>query len=120
MKPGGGQHQRAGVHDSARRRNAANDIACGRQRSPRTGWLLHWQARTGASRGTSARCEVMPEIKTMRPRASTMVACEKWPDGWRIFADVICCLGMLLLLDARVGVNSRVDWLAAPHRARPL
>jgi hypothetical protein len=42
----------------------------------------------------SARREVMPEIKTRRPRASTIVACEKWPDGSRIFADVICCLGM--------------------------
>jgi hypothetical protein len=31
----------------------------------------------------------MPEMNTMRPRASTMVAWEKWPDGWRIFADVI-------------------------------
>src|SRR5262245_38796590 len=53
----------------------------------------------------SARREVMPEMKTMRPRASTMVACEKWPDGCRIFADVICCLGMRQLLDARVVSN---------------
>jgi hypothetical protein len=47
----------------------------------------------------------MPEMKTMRPRASTMVAWEKWPDGWRIFDDVICCLGMLVLLDARADIN---------------
>jgi len=42
----------------------------------------------------SARREVMPEMKTMRPRASTIVAWEKWPDGWRIFFDAICCLGI--------------------------
>src|SRR5262249_7208157 len=53
----------------------------------------------------SGRRAVMPEMKTMRPRASTMVAWEKWPDGWRIFAEVICCLGMLVLLDARADIN---------------
>src|SRR6516164_6564585 len=46
----------------------------------------------------SGRRAVIPEMKRMRPRASTMVAWEKWPDGWRIFDDVICCLGMRLLL----------------------
>src|SRR5215831_20025876 len=46
----------------------------------------------------SGRRAVIPEMKTMRPRASTMVAWEKWPDGWRIFDDMICCLGIRLLL----------------------
>jgi hypothetical protein len=41
----------------------------------------------------SARRDVMPEMNTSRPRASTMVACEKWPLGWRIFVDVTCFLG---------------------------
>src|SRR6266404_2875980 len=60
----------------------------------------------------SARREVMPEMNTRRPRASTMVAWEKWPDGWRILAEVICCLGMRLLLDATEG--QRLRWLIAP------
>src|SRR2546421_2120358 len=42
----------------------------------------------------SARRDVMPEMNTRRPRASIMVAWEKWLDGWRIFAEVTCCLGM--------------------------
>src|SRR5690349_9991496 len=49
----------------------------------------------------SAWREVMPEMNTSRPRASIMVAWEKWPDGWRIFAEVTCCLGMHFSLDAR-------------------
>src|SRR5262245_9345523 len=44
----------------------------------------------------SARRAVMPEMKTIRPRASIMVAWEKWPDGWRIFDEVICFFGMPL------------------------
>src|SRR6516162_7359156 len=54
----------------------------------------------------SARRAVMPEMKTMRPRAATIVAWEKWPDGWRIFAEVICCLGMRLLLRGETGRQS--------------
>jgi hypothetical protein len=42
----------------------------------------------------------------MRPRAATIVAWEKWPDGWRIFAEVICCLGMRLLLHGETGRQS--------------
>src|SRR5262249_6873513 len=43
----------------------------------------------------SGRRAVMPEMNTSRPLASIIVAWEKWPLGWRIFADVICCLGMV-------------------------
>jgi hypothetical protein len=43
----------------------------------------------------SARRDVMPEMNTSRPRASIIVACEKCPEGWRIFDDVICFFGML-------------------------
>src|SRR5262245_26386470 len=59
----------------------------------------------------SARRAVMPEMNTSRPRASSMGAWEKWPDGWRIFAEVICCLGIRLLLDARRAFND-CWWLA--------
>jgi hypothetical protein len=43
----------------------------------------------------SARRAVMPEMKSNRPRASTIVAWEKWPDGWRSFDEVTCFFGML-------------------------
>jgi hypothetical protein len=52
----------------------------------------------------------------MRPRAATMVAWEKWPDGWRIFAEVICCLGMRLFLHGETGRRSAGEWFA-PSRA---
>jgi hypothetical protein len=42
----------------------------------------------------SGRREVMPEMKTNRPRASLTVAWEKWPFGLLIFSELICCLGM--------------------------
>src|SRR5262249_56490942 len=63
---------------------------------------------------------VMPEMKTMRRRASAMVAWEKWPDGWRIFDDVICCLGIRLLLDARADLNPTGESFATSQDARPL
>jgi hypothetical protein len=47
----------------------------------------------------SARRDVMPDMNTRRPRASTMVAWEKCPVGWRIFDEVICFFGMLCLLE---------------------
>ena len=43
------------------------------------------------------RREVMPEMNTSRPRASIMVACEKWPLGLLILSDRICFLGMTFL-----------------------
>src|SRR5215510_384480 len=59
----------------------------------------------------SARRAVMPEMKTSRPRASIMVAWEKWPDGWRIFDEVICFFGMPLsscaVHDARLLISTR-------------
>src|SRR5262245_37385438 len=59
----------------------------------------------------SARRAVIPEMKTIRPRASIMVAWEKWPDGWRIFDEVICFFGMLLSFradhDARLLISTR-------------
>src|SRR5215469_8881005 len=69
----------------------------------------------------SGRRAVMPEMKTMRPRASTMVAWEKWPDGWRIFDDVICCLGMRLLLRGETGrqYSGRLVSLFIAGRCKP-
>src|SRR6516225_6702756 len=69
----------------------------------------------------SGRRAVMPEMKTMRPRASTMVAWEKWPDGWRIFAEVICCLGMGLLLRGETARQSsgRLVSLFIAGRCKP-
>src|SRR5262245_43121977 len=59
----------------------------------------------------SARRAVMPEMKTSRPRASIMVAWEKWPDGWRIFDEVICFFGMpfssCAVHDARLLISTR-------------
>ena len=37
---------------------------------------------------------VMPEMNTIRPRASVTVAWEKWPFGLLIFSELICFLGM--------------------------
>jgi hypothetical protein len=59
-------------------------------------------------------------MKTMRPRAATIVAWEKWPDGWRIFAEVICCLGMRYSSMAKPDVNRLGGWFASSHCARPL
>ena len=42
----------------------------------------------------SGRREVMPEMKTIRPRASVTVAWEKWPFGLLIFSELICFFGM--------------------------
>src|SRR6516162_3647676 len=69
----------------------------------------------------SGRRAVMPEMKTMRPRAATIVAWEKWPDGWRIFAEVICCLGMRLLLRGETGRQSagRLVSLFIAGRCKP-
>jgi hypothetical protein len=36
----------------------------------------------------------MPEMKTRRPRAATMVAWEKCPLGWRSFGEMIWVFGM--------------------------
>src|SRR5262245_46233066 len=43
----------------------------------------------------SARRDVMPEMKTMVPRAAIAVAWEKCPLGWRLLLETICFLGML-------------------------
>ena len=50
-----------------------------------------------AGDGAVGRREVMPEMNTSRPRASIMVACEKWPFGLLILSDWICFLGMTFL-----------------------
>src|SRR4051812_32251683 len=39
--------------------------------------------------------EVMPEMNTIRPRASIMVACEKWPFGLLILSELICFFGIV-------------------------
>jgi hypothetical protein len=36
----------------------------------------------------------MPEMKTSRPLASIIVACEKTPLGWRNLSDLIWTFGM--------------------------
>jgi hypothetical protein len=46
----------------------------------------------------SARREVMPEMKTSRPRASIIVACEKCPLGRPSRLDLICCFTIAVLL----------------------
>src|ERR1039458_1576198 len=43
----------------------------------------------------SGRRAVMPEMKTKRPVASIMVACENTPFGWRSFGLLIWTLGIL-------------------------
>src|SRR3954453_16685299 len=45
----------------------------------------------------SSRRAVMPEMKTSRPFASIIVACENTPLGWRSLSDRICVLGMIFL-----------------------
>src|SRR5712691_1899561 len=63
----------------------------------------------------SGRRAVMPEMKTMRPRASTMVAWEKCPLGWRILDEVICFFGVSCLrlvgfdLDEHVAILPGAD-----------
>src|SRR5262249_40364108 len=52
----------------------------------------------------SGRRAVMPETNTKRPVASTAVACEKTPLGWRSFGLEICVLGMTLVLRLVVGL----------------
>ena len=49
-----------------------------------------------AARGLdkNGRRAVMPEMNTIRPRASITVACEKWPFGLAILSELICFLGM--------------------------
>src|SRR5215469_7248668 len=56
----------------------------------------------------SARRATIPEMKTSRPRASIIVACEKTPLGWGRLSERICCLG--------IGRFSRG---ARQHRAAP-
>src|SRR5215467_1386114 len=60
----------------------------------------------------SVRRAVMPEMNTNRPVASTAVAWEKTPLGWRSFGLEICVLGMTLVLGLVVGLlveNARGD-----------
>src|SRR6185369_939779 len=50
----------------------------------------------------SGRRDVMPEMNTIRPRASVTVAWEKWPFGLLIFSELICFLGMASSLMGRL------------------
>jgi len=43
----------------------------------------------------SAHFEVMPEMNTIRPRASIALAWEKWPLGFPIRSEVTCWRGMV-------------------------
>src|SRR5947209_10176537 len=51
----------------------------------------------------SRRRAVMPEMKTRRPVASIMVACENTPVGCRSFGLLIWTLGMMRFLVLLVG-----------------
>src|SRR5712692_4258959 len=70
----------------------------------------------------SARRDVMPEMKTSRPRASVTMACEKWPFGWRIFFEVSCFSWSILLQNIRkvdAGAARRVQEAFRGLRAQP-
>src|SRR5262249_31233102 len=62
----------------------------------------------------SARRAVMPEMNTSLPFASTVVACEKCPLGWRILSLLICRFIQPLSLERRV--SARILVIGVPGR----
>src|SRR3954464_13042214 len=65
----------------------------------------------------SARLEVMPEMNTIRPRASMTLAWEKWPLGLPMRSDTICWRGILGLLSL-ASVANMLRLKAHAHKPR--